>query len=95
MKTCNQTTHDPYEIATRRAKAKLGFYIHFAVYFIVNTGQMFASFFSPEPFSYWSGVVGWAVGLAIHAFVVFVGADVYNYVQQWLLEDELQQLEKR
>lgn len=100
MKTCHQTTNDPYELATRRAKAKMGFYIHFAIYFVVNTFQMFSSFFSPDPFSYWPSMLGWGVGLAIHGFVVFVGADVYRYFQQGLLENELhhsenQHLEKK
>ncbi len=95
MKSCNHTTNDPYEIATRGAKAKMGFYIHSAVYFVVNTIQMLSSFFSPDPFSYWPGMLGWGVGVAIHALVVFVGTDVYRDMQEWLLEDELQHLEKR
>ena len=58
-------------LARRRAAAKMGWYIHAAVYIAVNLLLAALSFSSGR---YWAvyPALGWGLGLAIHGFVVFL-----------------------
>jgi hypothetical protein len=60
-------------IARRRAGAKMGWFIHLAVYLVVN---LFVFFNSEYGFGYrrWSvgPLLGWGVGVALHGISVFV-----------------------
>jgi 2TM domain len=93
MKTCNQTTNDPYEIATRRAKAKLGFYIHATVYVFVTVLQIGINSFT-TPAVMWSvfPTLGWGLGLAGHYVGVFILGEWR--IKEWLVEEELYRLEE-
>ena len=77
------TKEDNYLSAKKRVKKLKGFYIHFAVYIVVNTfisaniiisniyehGETFIeAFWNFEAFAVW---IFWGIGLAIHAFNVF------------------------
>lgn len=77
------------EIAEKRAKAKLGWYIHAAVYALVNLMQITVSLLTWH--WEWSvlGAMGWGLGLAIHGLVVF---GIASGLQQQLLEQELEQM---
>ena len=60
-------------LARRRAGAKLGWYIHAAVYVAVNLA-MFASSrygFGTRPWSVFP-LLGWGVGVALHGISVFL-----------------------
>lgn len=58
-------------LARRRAGAKLGWYVHAAVYVIVN-GVMFAlAYYGTRRWSA-APLLGWGVGLALHGISVFV-----------------------
>ena len=58
-------------LARRRAGAKLGWYMHAAVYVLVNL-----FFFVKSDYGFgnrhWSPMLGWGVGLALHGISVFV-----------------------
>ena len=85
------TKDEMYETALRRADEKLGFYIHLAVYMIIN-GLLAAInlIFSPSILWFKYPALGWGLGLLIHAFIVFVitGLDLRGR----LLERELRRL---
>lgn len=69
------------ERARRRIKALKGFYIHFAVYIVVNAGLLITSYFKgdylqKQPHEFWSfqtfsTAVFWGIGLLCHAFNTF------------------------
>ena len=73
------TTYTPEEIdylAHKRAKAKIGWYLHASVFLLVNSGLFALSShafgtraWSPAP------LLGWGLGLVLHGISVwFVGA---------------------
>lgn len=61
-----------YQVASRRAGAKLGFYAHSVVYLLVNAillsvNLMFSPHFLWFPFP----LLGWGIGLLAHGLAVF------------------------
>lgn len=60
-------------LARRRAGAKLGWYVHAAVYLVVNAFIFLMSHhaFGSRPWSPFP-LLGWGVGLALHGISVFV-----------------------
>ena len=69
-----------YERARKRVQAVKGFYIHLAVYVIVNAGLVAINLLtSPHELWFYWPLAGWGIGLAINGFVVFMegpfGAD--------------------
>lgn len=73
--------HDPLErTAQRRAKAKMGWYIHASVYVVVN---LLLAFFSSRSNYAWAifPAMGWGLGLLIHGLAVWFampGGGLYN-----------------
>lgn len=73
--------HDPLErTAQRRAKAKMGWYIHASVYIVVN---LFLAFLSSRSNYAWAvfPAMGWGLGLLIHGLAVWFampGGGFYN-----------------
>ena len=68
-------TEDLQRIARRRAGAKLGLYIHAAVYVAVNAFLALVQM-QTTPQVHWNlwPLAGWGLGLAIHASVVLLAA---------------------
>lgn len=66
------TENEIERLARKRAGAKLGWYIHAAVYVVVNLA-LFAlgASFGQRPWSVLPAV-GWGVGLALHGISVFL-----------------------
>jgi len=58
-------------LARRRAGAKLGWYIHAAVYLIVMSGLAALSAWQGRPWAVFPAL-GWGLGLAIHGAVVWL-----------------------
>ncbi|MDB5751503.1 MAG: hypothetical protein JWP65_1924 [Ramlibacter sp.] len=60
-------------LARKRASAKLGWFVHAAVYVLVNLGLFAMSRygFGHRPWSVYP-VLGWGLGLALHGVAVFV-----------------------
>ncbi|MFM7331569.1 MAG: 2TM domain-containing protein [Brachymonas sp.] len=70
------STLSPTEIerlARRRAGAKLGWFIHAAVFVCVNTLLLFLSFLSGKAWAVFP-LAGWGLGLAIHGAAVWLAS---------------------
>jgi len=78
-------TPDPQRIeqlARRRAKAKLGWFIHAAVYAAVNLGLIAVSVASGKHWAIFP-LLGWGLGLAFHGAAVWLlqpGGDLLEHL---------------
>ena len=62
-----------YQKAKERVEALRGFYIHLAVYAIVNLGLFFFNMItSPETLWFIWPLMGWGIAIVLHALRVFV-----------------------
>ena len=80
------TPEEIERLAHKRAKAKLGWFAHAAVYLLVN-GFLFASYYFGLRSHPWSFVpmLGWGLGLALHGVSVFllgVGSSLHGSLVQ-------------
>lgn len=84
---------DLKRIARRRVKARLGLYVHAAVYVAVNA-VLFLVQTRTTPGVLWNlwPLAGWGVGLAIHAAGVLLGQ---SGLRERMEADELRKLESR
>lgn len=86
-------TLSPVEIerlARRRAAAKLGWFIHAAVYVCVNALLVAISLAGGKAWAMFP-LAGWGLGLAIHGAVVWLGSPG-SALHERLLQNELQRL---
>ncbi|WP_395689839.1 2TM domain-containing protein [Caenimonas koreensis] len=67
----NYDPNDIDRIARRRAGMKMGFFIHAAVYIVVNLMLAVLSAMSERSWAIFPAL-GWGLGLAIHGVVVFL-----------------------
>lgn len=71
-------SNDPERLARRRAGAKMGWYIHAAVYLLVNVGLVALSMGQGRSWAAYP-LLGWGLGLLVHGFIVFVpGGGLYE-----------------
>ncbi|MBC5782141.1 2TM domain-containing protein [Ramlibacter sp. USB13] len=86
-------TYDPSieQQARRRAGAKMGWFIHAAVYIAVNTMLAALSAMGDRHWAIYPAL-GWGLGLAIHGVVVFVVTGGGG-LQQRLVEQERRKLQ--
>ena len=72
------------KLATKRARAKLGWYIHASVYVAVNLLLAALAAMSGRHWAIFPAV-GWGIGLAVHGVVVFLvtgGAGLHERLVQ-------------
>jgi hypothetical protein len=63
---------DDYDRARARVQALRGFYLHAITYVLVNLMLIVINLVSsPDDLWFYWVTIGWGIGLAIHAFVVF------------------------
>lgn len=67
------TPEDIDRLARKRAGAKLGWYIHFAIYLVVNAALFLGSsqMFGHGRYSL-GPVLGWGIGVVFHGIAVFM-----------------------
>lgn len=73
-------------LARRRAKAKMGFFIHAFIYMVVNTGLTLLALSKGHGWSIWPAA-GWGFGLLMHGLAVF-GLGAGSGIQEQLIERE-------
>lgn len=67
------TSEELDKLARKRAGAKLGWYIHLAIYLVVNTGLFLGSSLMLGHGRYSLGpVLGWGIGVVFHGIAVFM-----------------------
>lgn len=78
-----------YRDAKRHVERKLGFFVHLAVYLIVNSGLiLFNLLVVPHRiWAFWP-LFGWGIGLLFHAVAVFLNAPGAAWKQR-MIENEL------
>ncbi len=83
---------DALRAAKCQVNRKLGFYIHLAVFLIVNLGLVVINaLFSPHiAWSAWP-LLGWGIGLLFHGLAVFLHASGASWKQR-MIENELKKL---
>lgn len=94
--TLSGASLSPQEIerlARRRAGAKLGWFIHAAVFVCVNTLLMTISLINGKPWAFFP-LAGWGLGLAIHGAVVWLGSPG-SVLHERLLHNERKALASR
>lgn len=61
-----------YEEARRRVEDLKGFYVHAVVYVLVNIMLFSVDFLTPGGFWFFWPLLGWGIGLGVHAANTFV-----------------------
>jgi 2TM domain len=90
---CASATMSPLDIerlARRRAGAKLGWFIHAAVFVCVNALLITISLASGKPWAIFP-LMGWGLGLTIHGAAVWLGSPG-SALHERLLQNERQAL---
>jgi hypothetical protein len=76
-----------YQKAKARVKALRGFYGHLSVYVVVNLSLILINMaLSPENIWFIWPLVGWGLGIVLHAFRVFGGALGSNWEEKKIAE---------
>jgi len=80
---------ETYQRAKKRVEAKIGFYIHFAVYIAVNILLLIINV-STSPQSLWFKwpLIGWGIGVFFHALTVFVFSGG-SAIKEQMIEKEI------
>ena len=88
-------TNEAYQGAKRRVEAKLGFYIHLAIYVAgsVLVREINLSTYDQYLWFKWP-VIGWGIGVAAHALGVFVLSGE-SAIKEKMIEREMEKKRKR
>ena len=78
-----------YTRIEKRVEEKLGFYLHLATYFVVNLFLISLNVIV-SPGSYWFfwPLLGWGMGLILHALAVFVFGGG-SEIRRRMIDDEM------
>jgi hypothetical protein len=88
---------EAYEKARKKVEAKIGFYIHLAVYLGVNILLIIINLLTSTQYLWFKWpLIGWGIGLLFHAFGVFAFSRGLSFKDR-MIERELrkQNLKKR
>ena len=88
------TEQDLQRRARRRVNQKMGFYIHAAVYVLVNLGLAVINFATGGKAWHLWPLAGWGLGLAIHGFATFASLNG-DGLRERMLNDEVETLRQR
>jgi hypothetical protein len=80
---------EAYQKAKKRVEAKIGFYIHLAVYIVVNIILIIINLrTSPEYIWFKWPLIGWGIGVFFHAMGVFVFTGK-SAIKEQMIEKEI------
>ncbi len=82
---------EAYQRAKRRAEAKIGFYIHLAVYVGVNILLIIINLStSPQYIWFKWPLLGWGIGLFFHGMSIFVfSGKKFKGIKEKMIEKEM------
>ena len=86
---------EAYERAKSRVEAKIGFYIHLAVYIVVNSLLIIINISTSSQYLWFKWpLIGWGIGVIFHALGVFVlsGGSI---IKERLIEREMKKQASR
>jgi hypothetical protein len=84
---------DLRRMAIHRADMKLGFRSHVLAYAVVNAGLVAINLIStPDHLWFYWPMIGWGIGLAAHAAVVFADGE---HMRERMIEAEYEKLRRR
>ena len=79
MENTNNITQDKYLKAQKRVEDLKGFYGNLTSYVIVNTGLLILNLItSPQHLWFYYPLLGWGIGVALHAMKVFNYMPILN-----------------
>ncbi|AMP01116.1 2TM domain protein [Collimonas arenae] len=82
-------TRPDYQDAQRQVERKIGFFVHLAVYLIVNSGLALLNFLHNPGHPWVLGpLLGWGIGLLFHGLAVFLHAPGAQWKRR-MIEREL------
>jgi len=81
------------EIATKRVRARRGFYWHLIVYIVINLMLIGIWYFTGRGY-FWPGwvLLGWGIGLVLNALHVFTKDDIG--AERAAIEKEIEKIKK-
>jgi hypothetical protein len=80
---------DAYKNAKRYVERKVGFYIHLAIYVVVNTGLIAVNLSVGSGVPWALGpLLGWGIGIFFHGLAVFLHAPGSSWKQR-MIEKEM------
>jgi hypothetical protein len=87
----NMENQEAYQRAKRRAEAKIGFYIHLAVYVGVNILLIIINLStSPQHIWFKWPLLGWGIGLFFHGMSIFVfSGKKFKGIKEKMIEKEM------
>ena len=89
---------DKYELAKKRVEAKIGFFIHLAIFILVNSILAAVDILgSPEKLWFYWPLGGWGLGVLLHGFGVYYHPASSNNrlsFKESLIEKELKAIER-
>ena len=82
---------EAYQRAKKRAEAKIGFYIHLAVYVGVNILLIIINLStSPQYIWFKWPLLGWGIGLFLHGMSIFVfSGKTFREMKEKMIEKEM------
>ena len=82
---------EAYQRAKKRVEAKIGFYIHLAVYAGVNVLLIIINLTtSPQTLWFQWPLFGWGIGLFFHGMSIFVfSSGKFREVKERMIEEEI------
>lgn len=84
-----------YAAAKKRAEAKLGFYIHLAVYALVNAILAAVDILnSPQDLWFYWPLGGWGLGLLLHFVLVFMRPLKGPGLKESMIKAELEEMQR-
>jgi len=91
IKAINMENKEAYQRAKRRAEAKIGFYIHLAVYVGVNILLIIINLSTSRQYIWfiWP-LLGWGIGVFFHGMSIFVfSGRKFKEIKEKMIEKEM------